>query len=181
MAVRSRSRGRGAKVGEGAAEGGQEGTDSMGLDVVVDEALLSMTATTKDGAIRDLVQALTRHGRVRKDGVEEVVEGVLRRESRGSTGIGNGLAVPHDKACPRVDQFVGVFGRSVEGIPYGSVDGEPVHLFFLLLSPGTLKDQHLDALKAIAGIGRDENFCRYLREAQGVREVKDLIQEAQRR
>ena len=152
----------------------------MAFEVVVDEALLSMSATNKEDIIRDLVNALASRKVITEQQVEDVVNGVMERESRGSTGIGNGLAVPHDKACSSVKEFVGVFGRSVEGVRYGSVDGEPAHLFFLLLSPDQQRDAHLEALKHIAAIGRNENFCRFLRDASTVKEVNELVAEAQR-
>ena len=108
---------------------------------------------------------------------DEVIRGVMKRERLGSTGIGAGLAMPHVKQSPDVPRMMGVFGRSEEGIEFDAVDGERVHLFFLLLSPPGDPGQHLEALKLLASLTRDENFRKFLRSAVGVDGIVETLAE----
>jgi PTS system fructose-specific IIA component/PTS system nitrogen regulatory IIA component len=101
----------------------------------------------------------------------------MSREELGSTGIGKGVAVPHAKhEC--VQGLVVAFGRSQKGIEFSALDGQPVHLVFLLLSSKDVSGQHLEALARVARLVRDDRFCRFLREAKSRKELADILLEA---
>ena len=102
-------------------------------DFVSREAIRAqLGANHKEGAIREMTQALLEAGRIEADEFESIVKAILKREELGSTGIGRGVAVPHTKH-PSVDRLVGMVAISKEGVDFASLDGETVQLFFLLI------------------------------------------------
>ena len=137
----------------------------------------SLKARTKEEAIEALVDVLIRAKDLPAPSRDEVIRAVLKRERLGSTGIGSGLAVPHVKQSPHVPKVMGAFGRVVDGIEFGAIDGEPVHLIFLLLSPEGDPSVHLEALKMLSNLTRDENFCKFLLAARGVEEILETLSE----
>jgi mannitol/fructose-specific phosphotransferase system IIA component (Ntr-type) len=143
--------------------------------------IMDLEATDKEGVVRELVILLQEKNRIEDGKLDAIVDAILKRESMGSTGIGNGLAIPHVKASPLVEELVGAFGRSVEGVDFGALDGEPVHLFFLMVSPKDGVEEHLDILKKIASLGRDEHFCQFLTEARNKQEIVGLLEEVSER
>jgi PTS system nitrogen regulatory IIA component len=96
---------------------------------------------------------------------EAMLHVLLERERLGSTGIGDGIAIPHGKV-PGLDEMVVSFGRSREGIGFEAMDGKPVHLFFLLMAPENSAGQHLKALAKISRMLKDPNFRKNLLNAQ---------------
>ncbi len=117
-----------------------------------------LDATTKTAAVEELVTQLSRSGRLTTADVRPVVEAVLRREELGSTGIGNGVAVPHSKH-PCVRELLGIIGHSSRGIEFDSLDGQPVHILFLLLTPPDKPGEHLRALEQISSHLRTGPGC----------------------
>jgi PTS system fructose-specific IIA component/PTS system nitrogen regulatory IIA component len=101
----------------------------------------------------------------------------MKREDLGSTGIGRGVAVPHTKH-PSVSRLVGTVAVSHDGVNFESLDGEPVQLFFLLVSPPDRPGDHLRALENISRQLRDETFCRHLKSAKGPMDIQHLLEEA---
>jgi nitrogen PTS system EIIA component len=95
----------------------------------------------------------------------EMLRVLLEREKLGSTGIGDGIAIPHGKLAG-LDEILVAFGRSREGIAFDALDGKPVHLFFLLMAPENSAGQHLKALAKISRMLKDEIFRRKLLVAQ---------------
>jgi len=147
-------------------------------DFVSPEAIRAqLTATDKEGAIREMVQALLDAGRIRADELESIVKAILKREELGSTGIGRGVAVPHTKH-PSVDRLVGTVAVSSPGVDFASLDGETVQLFFLLISPPDCPGDHLRALENISRQRRDDTFCRFLKQAKSAEEIQQLLDEA---
>ena len=102
-------------------------------------------------------------GKVEADECESIVKAILKREELGSTGIGRGVAVPHTKH-PSVDRLVGTVAVSAAGVDFASLDGEAVHLFFLLISPPDRTGDHLRALEELPRQLRDDTFCRFLKQ-----------------
>ncbi len=139
-----------------------------------------LQAKDKEGAIRELVGALVEAGEIDEKDQEDIVQGVLKREELGSTGIGRGVAVPHAKH-ERIDKPVGTIGISQEGIDFNSLDGEKVHLLFLLVSPMKNPTDHLRALENISRQLREDTFCRFLKQAKSVEDVQTLLDEADER
>lgn len=105
---------------------------------------------------------------------EVMLHVLLERERLGSTGIGDGIAIPHGKV-PGLDQIVVSFGRSREGIEFEAMDGKPVHLFFLLMAPENSTGLHLKALARISRMLRDPVFRKDLLDAKGQEELFGII------
>jgi len=94
-----------------------------------------------------------------------VVNVLLEREKLGSTGIGDGIAIPHGKHSD-LDHLIVSFGRSKEGADFDAMDGKPVHLFFLLMAPENTTGQHLKVLAKISRMLKDSKFRGNLMEAK---------------
>ncbi len=137
----------------------------------------SLRAIDKEGAIREMVQALLDAGRIDAAQYESIVKAILKREELGSTGIGRGVAVPHTKHAS-VDQLVGTVAISSDGVDFASLDGEMVHVFFLLVSPMDRPGDHLRALENISRQLRNDTFCRFLKKAKNPAEIQQLLDEA---
>jgi mannitol/fructose-specific phosphotransferase system IIA component (Ntr-type) len=121
--------------------------------------------------------ALVEAGKIAPGELEGIVKAIMKREDLGSTGIGRGVAVPHTKH-PSVDRLVGTVAVSRKGIDFESLDGEPVHLFFLLVSPPDRPGDHLRALENISRQLRDEGFCRRLKASATPADIEHLLEEA---
>jgi PTS system fructose-specific IIA component/PTS system nitrogen regulatory IIA component len=143
--------------------------------LVRDALVPSLAATTKEGAIRELVVALQRAGYFKPHEVDPVVAEILRREGLGSTGIGRGVAIPHSRheGLPRL---VGTLGLSKAGIPFDSIDGQDVRLVFLLVSRPDQPGPHLHALETIVRVSESDEFINRLAAAASRDEMWDLIQ-----
>jgi mannitol/fructose-specific phosphotransferase system IIA component (Ntr-type) len=147
-------------------------------DFVSREAIRArLNAADKESAIREMVQSLVDGKKVAADEFESIVKAILKREELGSTGIGRGVAVPHTKH-PSVDRLVGTVAVSEAGVDFASLDGETVHLFFLLISPPDRPGDHLRALENISRQLRDDTFCRFLKQAKTAGEIMQLLDEA---
>ena len=146
---------------------------------VVREAIVpALTATTKDGVIREMVKSLHAAGHFRETDVEDIVKAVLRREQLGSTGIGRNIAIPHSKH-PSADRLIGTVALSAKGVPFESIDGEPVYVFVLLISPQDRPGDHLRALENVVRTMRDDTFVKNLRQAMTQDAIWKLLDEAQ--
>jgi PTS system fructose-specific IIA component/PTS system nitrogen regulatory IIA component len=143
--------------------------------LVRDALVPSLAATTKEGAIRELVIALQRAGYFRPHEVDPVVAEIMRREGLGSTGIGRGVAIPHSRyeGLPRL---IGTLGLSKAGIPFDSIDGQDVRLVFLLVSRPDQPGPHLHALETIVRVSESDEFVNRLAAANTRDEMWDLIQ-----
>ena len=136
-----------------------------------------LKAEDKETVIEELVEALVQSGGVRPEDKMGIVDAVMKREELGSTGIGRGVAVPHTKH-PSVNRLIGTVGISRNGVEFNSLDGEKVHIFFLLVSPPDRPTNHLRALENISRQLRDDTFCRFLRQSQTVEDIRQLLDEA---
>ena len=137
----------------------------------------SIKATDKEAVIRELVDSLVSSGALKASDKDEIVEAILKREELGTTGIGRGIAVPHTKHAS-VSSPVGTVGVSTEGLDFKSLDGEPVQLFFMLISPPDKQSEHLKALENITKKLHDETFCRFLKQSQTADDVQQILCEA---
>jgi len=142
-----------------------------------DAVIGSMEATEKRQALRELVEALVKVRAVRKQDVSAIVSALMKRENLGSTGIGRGVALPHAR-FEGVKTLVGALGCSEAGIEFNALDGQPVHVMFLMLSSPADSAKHLQALERVARLLKDEIYCRFLRQARDVEDLLDLIDEA---
>jgi len=101
---------------------------------------------------------------------------LMDRESLGSTGIGDGVAIPHGKV-PGIDRLVAVFGRSRDGVQFHSLDGKPAHLFFLVVAPEHSAGMHLKALARISRLLKDARFRRSLIDARDADDLRRILKE----
>ena len=148
----------------------------------LDEGAVSceLKADTKEGVIRELVSLLVKTGSIRDKDVPKLVQILLDREALGSTGIGQGVAIPHGKSdC--VGRLVGAVGISHPGLDFDSLDGEPVHILFLLVAPEDSAGPHLKALARISRLLKEKHFRDSLRVAKDEKTLlKTLRDEDQR-
>jgi fructose-specific phosphotransferase system IIA component len=115
-------------------------------------------------AIRELVDRLVEAGKVDKSDREDVLECIRQREETMSTGIGFGIAIPHASSA-KVGEVVAAFGRSTSGIPFDSLDGEPVNFIVLFVVPKDQFQTHLRTLAAIAKFLNDKTVREELSKA----------------
>lgn len=144
-------------------------------DILVREAsILDLSATGKDELLAEMAGALADA----ESGLErDALLRVLReREALQSTGIGEGVAIPHGK-MGGLDRLVATFARSTKGVDFESIDGQPTHLFFLLVVPEQSGGQHLKALARISRFFRDASFREKLLAASDLDEIFGAIQE----
>jgi mannitol/fructose-specific phosphotransferase system IIA component (Ntr-type) len=147
-------------------------------DFVVRDAIVpALAATTKDAVIREMVESLRAAGQVRAADIDDIIRAILKRELLGSTGIGRGVAIPHTKHTS-VEKLVGTVALSQAGVSFDSLDGEPVHVFVLLISPQDRPGDHLRALENVSRRLRDDGFIRSLRDAKTREEIWTLLERA---
>ena len=148
------------------------------VDFVSREAIrTSIEVDNKEQVIRSMASALLEAGKIPADQHEGIVDAILKREELGSTGIGRGVAVPHTKH-PSVKELVGTVAVSDVGVDFDSLDGEKVHLLFMLISPPDRPGDHLRALENISRQLRDDTFCRFLKQSKLPADVWQLLEEA---
>ncbi len=151
------------------------------LDIIVKKAVISqLAATGRDGAITEIIDALVSAGTLSPKLREEFVKAVIKRENRGSTGFGHGVAVPHVKHAAITKMAVTVAISQV-GVEFNALDKAPVYSIFLLLSPEDQPEEHLDAMEAIFGYLSQDTFRRFLRQAKTIDDVVTLLEEADAR
>ncbi|MHC4989559.1 MAG: PTS sugar transporter subunit IIA [Planctomycetota bacterium] len=147
------------------------------LDIVVEEAILpNLEAGERDEAITEIIDALIKAGAFKSELRDEFIKAIIRRENRGSTGFGHGVAVPHVKH-PDIDRMAVAVAVSQKGVEFNALDRQPVYSIFLLLSPEDRPEDHLDAMEAIFGSLSQEQFRRFLRQATTVADVLTLLEE----
>ncbi len=145
--------------------------------VLAESVQADLAAEDKEGVIREMVQSLLDAGGIDEEELESITKAIMKREELGSTGIGRSVAVPHTKH-PSVDKLVGTVAVSTDGVDFQSLDGEKVHLFFLLISPPDRPGDHLRALENISRQLRDDTFCRFLKQSKTADDIRQLLEEA---
>jgi nitrogen PTS system EIIA component len=133
-----------------------------------------LKAATKEAALTELAAVLTRASST--DYRDEMVKVLLARERLGSTGIGDGIAIPHGKIHDLEDLMIAV-GRSSRGVDFNAMDNKPVHLFFLLMAPENSSGQHLKVLARISRLLKDKVLRKDLMEADSPDKLFDLLAE----
>jgi nitrogen PTS system EIIA component len=145
--------------------------------IVADAVVPELKAATRDEALRELVSGLAAAGAVAESAVEDIVAALIKREKNGSTGFGKGVAVPHVKH-PAVTKMSGAVGRSVGGLDFSALDGQPVYSVFLLLSPDNQPQQHLQAMNIVFSNLQKDMFRRFLRQSDTRQKIVELLDEA---
>ena len=137
-----------------------------------DHILVDLKAKDKKEVLEELAQVITGHDPSLEK--SSLVKVLLERERLGSTGIGDGVAIPHGK-FQGIDQPIISFGRSRKGLDFESMDGAPAYLFFLLVAPENSASIHLKALARIAKILKNSSFRKTLMEASSREEIYRTI------
>jgi PTS system nitrogen regulatory IIA component len=148
------------------------------MDFIRPDAVLpDLKAQTARDVVDEMVGAMVKTKAIPAADRRKAVDAVLRREKKGTTGFGNGVAIPHAKQ-DGVGGIVGVVGRSTAGIDFASLDGQPVHLFFLLLSNPEKPEEHLKAMEHIFRSIKNDNLRRFMCQAATREELIELLREA---
>ena len=139
---------------------------------------LSLSARDKESCIKELVQLLEAAHGVNTKG--EILSKVLQRESMMSTGIGNGVAIPHGKTR-LLDHLVTACAVAPAGVEFDTMDGEPATLFILLVSPESLRGPHVKALANVSRLLKEESVRAALRQSASPRQFLEVLREAESR
>ena len=130
---------------------------------------------SKNEALDQMVELMAKSGKI--NDLEAYRQEVYRREEEGTTGVGEGIAIPHGKGA-----FVDKPGLAAmvvkDGVDYDALDGEPVHLIFLIAAPNTKDNVHLDVLSKLSVLLMDEDFSRALQNAKSPEEFMKIVDEA---
>jgi PTS system nitrogen regulatory IIA component len=142
-------------------------------DILKPELIIpDLKAQDKKGVLEEFAQIVTQQEPSLSKG--SLLQVLLEREKLGSTGIGDGIALPHGK-LKELDHLCISFGRSTEGLDFDSIDEKPAYVFFLLLAPENSAGVHLKALAKISRMLKDGNFRRRLMDAQSGQEIYEMI------
>ncbi|MBO1305471.1 PTS sugar transporter subunit IIA [Enterococcus sp. 669A] len=145
--------------------------------LIKDAMIMDLQATDKKGAIDEMVQKMYDAGRITD--IATYKEGILTREAQTSTGLGDGIAMPHAKNSA-VKEATVLFAKSNKGVDYESLDGQPTHLFFMIAAPEGANDTHLQALAALSRLLIDADFVAQLKQAKTPDQVQQLFDSAEK-
>ena len=136
---------------------------------------MDLSASDKNGVIDELVNQLDSAGKL--SDIAQFKEAIHNRESQSTTGVGEGIAIPHAKVAAVTSPAI-AFGKSKEGVDYQSLDGQPAHLFFMIAAPEGGAQTHLDALAKLSGILMDDTVRENLLQANSKEEILRIIDDA---
>ncbi|MCE9620395.1 MAG: PTS sugar transporter subunit IIA [Planctomycetes bacterium] len=146
--------------------------------LVMETAIVpGLKSAKRDECIGELLDALVSGGAFKAAQRDEFLKAVVKRERKGSTGFGHGVAVPHVKTL-EVKKCVAAIGLHPAGLDFNALDRQPVHAIFLLLSPEDKPELHLEAMEGLFSILSQDQFRKFLRQAKSVAEVVTLLEEA---
>jgi nitrogen PTS system EIIA component len=140
--------------------------------LAIDNIIPDLKAKDKKGVLGELAETIASYDTNIDKGM--LVKVLIEREHLGSTGIGDGVAIPHGKLSS-VKQPIVSFGRSKKGLDFDSMDGQPAYLFFLLLAPENSSGVHLQVLTKIARILKSSTFRRTLMQVGSREEIYETI------
>lgn len=145
------------------------------IDILSPQAIsVDLTARTKKDALEEMCRLLAQAGKLPDPSA--MVKTLMDREALGSTGIGQGVAIPHGKTAA-VPEQAAALGLSKRGIDFDALDGEPVHIVFLLTAPIDAAGNHLKALAKVSRLLKDKFFRQALRDAKAADEILKIIRE----
>lgn len=145
--------------------------------LIKDAMIMDLQATDKKGAIDEMIQKMYDAGRITD--IETYKEGILAREAQTSTGLGDGIAMPHAKNAA-VKEATVLFAKSNKGVDYEALDGQPTYLFFMIAAPEGANDTHLQALAALSRQLINPDFVAKLKTATTPEEVQATFAEAEK-
>jgi PTS system nitrogen regulatory IIA component len=142
-------------------------------DFLTEEAVIpALAAREKNAVLKEMATGLVANHPLLDE--KKVLEVLLERERISTTAIGEGVAIPHGK-LRGVERVVGIFARSLEGVDFASLDGEPTHLFFVLIAPENAAADHLKALARISRLLKDPTFRSRLIAGKTGQEIFEII------
>lgn len=144
--------------------------------LIKDVMIMDLKAQSKESAIDEMISNLKKHNRI--SDVATFKEGIMKREQQTSTGLGDGIAMPHAKN-KAVNEATVLFAKSNEGIDYDSLDGQPAYLFFMIAAPEGANDIHLQALANLSRFLIRPDFVESLKNASSADEVQELFEKAE--
>lgn len=147
----------------------------MIVDILSENLIIpNLRSRTRDEVLAELVDRIAKNN----DDVDGklALTSLIERERIGSTGIGNGIAIPHAK-LPKLQRAIACFARSREGVEFGSLDGRPAHLFLTLLAPERGAGLHLKALARASRLFKDADFREKLLESDETEKLWSVIYE----
>lgn len=139
------------------------------------DIVLDLEARNKEGALKELAQVLHKH--CSQIDIDELYQVLRDRELIGSTGVGNGVAIPHGK-MEKLDRILIGFGRNLNGIGYDSIDNQPVHLLVMILSPAQVIDEYLKTLAMVSRLLKQPETRRVLRSTKSLEEIVNIFKTA---
>lgn len=146
-------------------------------ELIIEKAIVpSLKGTKRDDCISELLDALAKTGAFKPTLKAEFLKAVVKREKKGSTGFGHGVAIPHVKTS-EVSRCVATVGLHAAGIDFNALDRQPVHAVFLLLSPEDQPEAHIDAMESLFALN-EERYRKFLKQARSVSDVVTLLEEA---
>ncbi|KAF1306044.1 PTS fructose transporter subunit IIABC [Candidatus Enterococcus willemsii] len=145
--------------------------------LIKDAMIMDLQATDKKGAIDEMVQKMYDAGRI--SDIDTYKEGIVAREAQTSTGLGDGIAMPHAKNAA-VKEATVLFAKSNAGVDYEALDGQPTYLFFMIAAPEGANDTHLQALAALSRQLIDPDFVAKLKTTTTPEEVQATFAEAEK-
>ncbi|KRL87480.1 PTS fructose transporter subunit IIABC [Ligilactobacillus apodemi] len=143
--------------------------------LMTDIMIMDLDATTKNEVINEMVHNFYEHGII--DDEDMYRKDILKREAEGSTGMGDGIAIPHAHDAA-VKKPAVMFARSVDGVDYNSMDGQPAHLFFMIAAPEGGDNTHLQALAALSQVLMNPDVVKALKAADTPEKVQDIFAQA---
>jgi nitrogen PTS system EIIA component len=142
-------------------------TDVVALDAII-------PALKVNGKKQALQELAAKAAQISGHSEKQIFETLMQREKLGSTGVGNGVAIPHGK-LPKLSKLFGLFARLERPVDFESLDGQPVSLIFLLLAPEGAGADHLKALARVARVLRDPDTARKLRESRDAEAIYAVL------
>ncbi len=142
----------------------------------VRSVLPELQARTKAEALEEMVAAAVTAGALPRARRQQVIDALGAREERGTTGLGRGIAIPHAKIAG-LRRHTGLVARSSSGLDFRAIDGEPVHVLVMLISPEARSEEHLQLLKWVSQTARDHDFTSFIRQARTAQDILDVLQE----
>ena len=147
-------------------------------DILAPESMImALKATNKEDAVKEMADLEVKTGIVNDE--DEFIKSIWARENESTTGIGEGIAMPHARN-KTINKARVLFAKSEKGIDYNSLDGQPVHLFFMITAPDGADNTHLEALAKLSGLLIDPDLVNALKKAQTPEEVIQLFEDAEK-
>lgn len=147
-------------------------TDLFSLKAVIPD----LQAPGRDEALEEMVKGAVASGVLPRTRRSQVLEALLEREKRGSTGLGRGIAIPHAKIAG-LRAHAGLVARSAAGLDFRAIDGERVHVLVMLISPDTRQEEHLATLRWVSLMARDPDFVSFIRQARTAEDIFEVLRE----